>query len=455
MNTFIDKLAQFVDETNYEDLSEKVIEEAKRRILDVVGIGLSGYTTIPGKQITKFIKKYGKEGSSILWGSGYKVSPEYASLANGTMVFNLELDDVHRTSHTHPGVSSIPTAFALCEELELSGKDLITATVVGYEIGIRIGLALSPSIYVDRPLLAPGTLSIFSAAATSAKLYGYSLKEIVGILGTSAYISPLSPFETFKRGFSTKDIIMGWGNFTGILSAKLREFDFEGADTGIEGEFGYAKSVAEKYSFEKGLKDIGKDFLILKTGIKPYACCRQHHAAIDATLDIRNNNDISIENIKKITDQTFKVSSRGDNKRPSTIAEAKYSNPYIIATALIEGKAWREQFTKEKINDEKYLNLAAKVRVKEDKELDKLYDEKWPSRITIEMNNGEKYVSRRDLPKGEPEYPVSLKELKNKFMSLSQDTISQQHALEIWDNIMKMDKKTKVIDISKLLIERR
>lgn len=454
MENFTFKLSKFVKETKYENLPEEVINETKKRILDVVGIGLSGFDSVPGREITKYIKNNNYNGKSTLWGSGIKTSAEYAALANATMTFHLELDDVHRTSHTHPGVSTIPVALALVEELNLTGKELIEAIVVGYEIGIRVGLALSPSIYVDRPFLAPGTLSTFSSAAAAAKLYDYNLDEIVGILGSAAYITPISPFETFKRGFSTKDIIMGWGGLTGIISAKIREYNFEGADTGIEGEFGYAETAAEHYDIDKGLSNISDEYLILKTGVKPYACCRQHHAAIDATLAIRNKYDIDVNNIKKITDQTFKVSSRGNNPKPRTISEAKYSNPYIIAVALLEGDAWRGQFTEAKIKDPDILDLASKVEVINDDQLDKLYDEKWPSIITITMKNGEEYSERIDLPKGEPEHPVSDEELKNKYLSLSTDTISNKRAEKIWNMTMKIDELENVYEFTSLLFER-
>jgi 2-methylcitrate dehydratase PrpD len=439
MQSFTSELAKFIEATEYDNLPKQVTLETKKRILDVVGIALSGFNLISGKRIIQYVAKNGTAGESTLWGAGTRAGAEYAALANATMTFHLELDDVHRTSHTHPGVSSIPTAIALCEELRLPGKELIAAIVTGYEIGIRVGLAVSPSIYVDRPLLAPGTLSSFSAAAAAAKLYGYDAEQIIGILGSVAYLTPISPFETFKRGFSTKDTIMGWGSLTGIIAAKMREFDFEGADTGIEGDFGYAKAVASTYDFSKGLKGIGKEYQIMETGIKPYACCRQHHAAIDATFAIKEKYNIDPGHIEKILDRTFKVSSRGNNPKARTIAEAKYSNPYIIAVALLEGAAWREQFTEEKIDNPDILELAGKVEVRADDDLDKLYDEKWPSIVEITMKDGKSYSQRIDLPKGEPEYPVTDDELKKKFMSLATDLVSDNRAEQIWEVVMNIE----------------
>lgn len=453
MAKFTSELAEFVAHTAYERLAEPVVREAKKRILDVAGIALSGFLSESGQRITEYVKGQNRPGPCTLWGSGEKADAGSAALANATMTFHLELDDVHRTSHTHPGVSTIPAALAICEESGLSGKALIAAVVCGYEVGIRTGLAVSPSIYVDRPLLAPGTLSTFSAAAAAAKLYGFDAKETTGVLGSVAYITPVAPFETFRRGFSIKDIIMGWGAYTGITAAKMRRFGFEGADTGIEGDFGYAQAVSTAYDFAKGLRGLGKHYTILDTGIKPYACCRQHHAAIDATLAIREKHDIQPEQIQKILDRTFRVSSRGNNPTPRTVAEAKYSNPYIIAMALLEGAAWREQFTLDKINDPRVLELAAKVEVRADDDLDKLYDEKWPSIVEITTTDGKVFSKRVDLPKGEPEFPVTDQELKNKFMSLAGDLVSAARAEKIWETGMRIDELDDVGEFTALLVE--
>jgi 2-methylcitrate dehydratase PrpD len=112
-----------------------------------------------------FAREVSSSGGATLWGSAETASAEIAALANATMAFHLELDDVHRTSHTHPGISVIPAALAVCEEKKRTPKDFLTAVVVGYDVVSRVGMAVSPSIYVDRVFLAPGTLAPLGAAA--------------------------------------------------------------------------------------------------------------------------------------------------------------------------------------------------------------------------------------------------------------------------------------------------
>ena len=138
METGTDALARHVVSTAFADLPSEVVHEAKRRIADVIGAGLSGSTTPVGERIRKFAQKNTQAGTALIWGSDTRVAPAYAALANGTMAFHLELDDVHRTSHTHPGVTTIPAALALAEQNHLAGKDLLAAVVLGYDAQARV-----------------------------------------------------------------------------------------------------------------------------------------------------------------------------------------------------------------------------------------------------------------------------------------------------------------------------
>lgn len=449
------KLAELVSKTSLSDFSPEVIKEAKRRIADVIGIGLSGSTTEVAGKIGEFSVKRGGPGKAVIWGIGAETRPDYAALANGTMTFHLELDDVHRTSHTHPGVSVIPAALALCEEYGLSGRELIESVVLGYDVVIRVGLAVSPSIYVDRTFLAPGTLGVLGAAAAVAKLRKLDIQNTADVIGTATYLGPLAPFESFRLGAGSKDTVMGWANFVGLNAAELTAYGFGGPKTAIEGNFGYCKTTSEHYDLKRIFNGLGSEFEILNTGIKPYACCRQHHAAIDAVLELREKYGLKPEDIKSVTNRTFAVASRGNQKKPTTIPEAKYSAPYIIAVTLKFGKAWREQFNTELIKDPEILELASKVEVKADDELNALYDEKWPSIIEVTTTDGRQLTARRDLPKGEPEFPVSDEELKEKFISLASDAVTLDRAEQIWEMIFDIENLDNVSELTSLLKNNR
>ncbi|GHV57484.1 2-methylcitrate dehydratase [Deltaproteobacteria bacterium] len=443
-------LGTYIADTNFDRLPAEVIREAKRRIADVIGIGLSGSRT-PAAGIEKFCLAHGGPGAATIWGRGVKTSPAYAALANGTMTFHLELDDVHRTSHTHPGVSCIPLALALCEDRKLTGRDLITATVIGYDASIRVGLAVSPSIYVDRTFLAPGTLSIFGAAASAAKLLNLDAETAGQALAAAAYYGPLACYESFRLGAGIKDMIMGWGNLAGLYAVELAALGFGGPATALEGDFGFYKTTSARFDPERLKHRLGTYYEIMFTGIKPYACCRQHHAAIDCLLEIRNQHNVTLGEVERVRVRTFTVSSRGNQKHPTTVAGAKYSIPYILAVTLKYGQAWREQFTEKLIADQELLNFAASVEVEADAELDKLYDEKWPSIVEVALKDGRELSARRDLPKGEPEFPCSDDDLKTKFLSLAGDALSARQAGTLWDCLGDLENLRDLEELSKMI----
>jgi len=440
-------LARYVAETRYESLPKDVLREAKRRTADVVSIALSGFTSSTGKGIQSFAQEISLQGGASLWGSGIKVAAEIAALSNATMAYHLELDDVHRTSHSHPGISVVPVALALCEEKKLSPKDFLAAVVVGYDVITRVGIAVSPSIYVDRVFLAPGTLSPLGGAATAANLYGLDEEEAAKVLGAAAFLSPFALFEAFAGGAPIKNTAMGWGGLVGIWAVKLCAQGLFGPPTGIEGDFGYAKATADHYDLDKINDPANVNRGILNTGIKPYSCCRQHHSAVDAILELREKEGLRPENVERILVRTFAVASRGSHKKPHTVASATYSAPFSLASALATGSCWREQYTPEKIADPYLLNLADKVDVVKDDELDALYDEKWPAIVEVTTKDGHRLSARRDVMKGEPEYPISDEDLKAKFTSLATDAVSATRAEEIWQTIMNLEHAGSIMEL--------
>ncbi|MCX5907960.1 MAG: MmgE/PrpD family protein [Deltaproteobacteria bacterium] len=444
-------LARYVANTNYDDLSKELLWEVKRRTADVLAIGLSGSTTSSGRGMKGFAREVSPAGGATLWGSGETFRAEIAALSNATMSYHLELDDVHRTSHTHPGISVIPAALAICEEKKLDPKAFVTAVVVGYDVITRVGMAVSPSIYVDRVFLAPGTLAPLGAAAAVANLYRLSEEETAKLLGAAGFLSPLALFEAFTTGAPIKNTAMGWGSLIGIWGAKLCAAGLFGPVTAIEGNFGYAKATADTYDLRKIEDPANVNRGILNTGIKPYSCCRQHHSAVDAILELREKYELKADQVAQITVRTFAVASRGKHQRPDTVASATYSAPFSVASALITGACWREQYTEERIKDRHVLELAEKIVVVKDDELDALYDEKWPAIVEVQTQDGRTLVARRDIMKGEPEYPVSDKELKRKFDSLAGDAIRPDHAEKLWQTIFRLEELEGIAELTGLL----
>ena len=432
-------LAEFMAELTYDQLPAEVVHEVKRRVLDVAGISLSASGTEVGLGLAENVLARRTPGRAALWGRRETTSPALASLVNASMVFHMELDDVHRTSHCHPAVTTVVPALALSDGMKRSGREIICAIVAGYDAETRIGDTVSPSVYLDRNFLPASTLGTFGAAGVAAKLYGLDAEETRAALGTAAFLTPLAQYENYTQGSSSKELSMGWACLSGLNAVDFARQGFVGPPSWLEGPLGFARAAADKYDLDRLIENIGREYQVMKSGIKPYACCRQHHSAIDAALAIREQYALDPEQIERIVHRTFVVGSRGNNCRPTTIAGAKYSAPFSIAIALIQGRAWRQEYTMAKMDDEKTMSLAARVEVIADQELEALYDFKWPSIVEVYMKDGQKYQARRDLPKGEPEHYLSDADLKAKFMDLATDLVSNSKAEEIYRTIMNLE----------------
>ncbi|MCE5282250.1 MAG: MmgE/PrpD family protein, partial [Deltaproteobacteria bacterium] len=301
-------LAQEVAGTVYEGIPPAAIHEVKRRVLDILGIALAASRTDSGLRLAQYAMAQRTPGLASLWGRRETTSPALATLANASMIFNVELDDVHRTSHCHPAATTIPPALALAEELGLGGRAVICAVIAGYEAENRVGSAVSPSIYLDRVFLPAATLGTLGAAAAAASLYRLPADRVLGALGTAAYLTPVSQYENYREGSSSKELCIGWAAATGINAVNLARNGFEGPPSWLDGPLGFARAAADRFDLDRVIEGIGTaEYQILYAGMKPYACCRQHHTAIDAALEIRERHAPAADQIDRIVHRTFRI----------------------------------------------------------------------------------------------------------------------------------------------------
>ncbi len=446
-----EKLGRFVADLRFEQLPDAVIKEVKMRLADLLCVSLAASKTDMAQKVRRYVSAVSPKGSATVYGLDRGVAPAYAALANATMAFHLELDDVHRTSHMHPGICTIPAALSLGEAMGASGRDVITAVAAGYDASIRIGEAVSPSIFTGSVFLPTGVIGAVGAAASAASILKLKEREAVGAISSATYLGPLAPFYNYKKGPTIKEFIVGWCNFNGILCAQLAQNGFMGNGEAVEDEFGFCRALAKDYDLSLITKGLGEDYKIIYSGTKPYACCRQIHSTIDSVLELREKYALTPNQISSVHVRTFSVAARANAKTFPTVASAKYSIPYSVAVAMTDGRVWREQFSEERLKDPDLLALASKVSVSVDDELEALYDRKWPAIVEIVTVDGRKLTARYDLMKGEPEYPVTQSELREKFLSLTGDLTDTAHAASIWDTVMHLDDLDSVADLIHIL----
>ena len=414
-------LAEFVARLRYEDLPRAVVDQACRIIVDTVGCAISAWSEDPAKSriALEIATLYASDtGASVIGVARVKSQPAFAALANGMLANAADNDDTHKRALLHTGSVVVPPALALAQTGRLSGRDLILALVAGYEVAVRVGMAVMPTHY--RFWHSTATNGTFGAAACAAKALGLDadgVQRTLGLAGTQA--AGLNTF--FESGDMTKSIHPGKAAFNGILSAQLAQLGTTSPPSILEHPKGYLNAYSLEPKPEKLVAGLGQDWEILQNGFKYFPSILASHSPIQATLAIVQKHAIDPAQIARITNETYNtVKSHFSNKDVSTVMAARVSVPYCIAIAAIDGKLTQAQFSPARISDPLLRDVLANTEVIADAELNKLYPEKFPARVSITLKNGTTFRETVLFPKGDPQDPLSAGELEEKFRDNAQ-----------------------------------
>jgi 2-methylcitrate dehydratase PrpD len=439
-------LADFVASTNFNSVPRDAIEDAKLCILDWLGAALAGSLESPAKIVTSIIRHMGGREESTIVGTPMRTSCVNAALANGIYGHTIELDDIHEQSIIHPAAPVVPAALALAERGNVSGRDLVTSVILGYEVEIRIGTAINPSHY--RFWHTTGTCGTFGAAAAAGKILGLDSRRLVnafGIAGTEA----AGLVEVF--GTMSKPLNAGKAAMDGVLAALLAEGGFTSSSTILEAEKGYCHAAAEEYDLKRITENLGKEFELKNRVVKIHASCGHTHGAIDGILLLARKHGIDPDAVDTIVVGTYPTAVQlvGKNYEPKTASEAKFSLPYCLATALICGKVGLAEFSEERLTDPKTRALSRKVRVMVDE--DYLNARLGPAKVTLSTTEGEEFSCRVDIPKGYPLNPISREELEEKFRTLASLALPSPQVSEIVRRVNDLEKLNEVEPLAALL----
>lgn len=428
-------LAHYIASTSYEDMSKEVVEFTKLCILDYFGSAFAGASKPPVQMIDDMIKEMGGHEQATLV-TGGKTSVVNTALVNGAASHIVELDDIHKSSIIHAATVVIPAALAVAEWKQLSGKDVITAVAIGYDVCFRVGEAVSPSHYYYWHNTA--TCGTFGSAAAVAKLLNLTEEQIIHALG-NAGTQAAGLWEFIEDGAMTKQLHTGKAAMNGVISALISQKGFTGARKILEGDRGFFKAMSDQYDESKITQNLGKEFKILENSFKVHASCRHTHHAMDLMIGLTKERPIKLEEIDRIIVRTYETAINiTNNDEPHTIYAAKFSLQFCTALAILKGEGNLTLFNEQTLWDEDIRTLMKRVDVVVDPEINANYPEKWGAKVDITLKSGETITSVTDFPKGDPENGVSAEDLFNKFMNLAND-VPYEKRQDFANHILKMD----------------
>lgn len=445
-------IGRFADDLRYTSLPEKVVLRAKYSLLDYLGVALAGSSTSLACQYYSLMMQISGIKESVLIGDGGLVPAMWAATTNGTIGHVYELDDGDRFALGHPGVTTIPAAIAVGEREESSGKNILIAIVLGYEVFSRIARAVNPS-HRARGFHTTATCGTFGAAVASGKLMGLDSDQLSSALGIAGIQAAGIASGGEKSLLKPLQVGKSCGN--GVFAAMLAQMDIPTSTTIIDGERGFAVAVSDSFDVDMMTQDLGKHFKILDSYVKFHAACRHTHPSIDAVLDLRRRYDLEPNSVERIVVRTYaaaaKLGTSPSRYRSPSLHAAKFSVPYVVAVAITEGKVDIDSFSSKKIKDQTILSLSDKVEVEEDEKMTIQAPNKRGSTVEVETTDGHVLSSTFENPMGEPEN-LDFKKVEEKFYSLATKKISTEQAKDLYTTVMNLERVEDITILRGLLV---
>jgi len=454
----INKLVKNVIETRYEDLPPLAIEVAKKSVLDTLGCLILGSSTSEGKGIVDFVLDYGGKKEATIMMYGGKVPAFHAVIANCTMARAMDFDDVFEGGNGkgvagHIGATFMPVTFAFSEytERKVSGKDFILANVLGSDIACRLRMSATKYHGWQGETYAP-----FGVVATGGSLLGFDEEMMTNAMGI-AYTQCAGSAQGYEEGASTVPVQQGFGARSGVLAVILAQRGFTGSKNVLQGTYGFFPVYdRDEYDADMVISELGKRFESAYVSIKPYPSGKGTHIPIDATMKIMKENKIIPDDIEEVIVNTsafvYNACGKGDNKyTPQNVRDAHFSVPYAVANAAIRGGLELTDLTEEAIKDKDILNLARRVKVIIDPDLDKIATIP-PNKVEIKTKSGLGYETYVEYVSGHPKKPMNMEQCIDKFKkslkysarAIPEDNVNR--LIQLIDNLEELEDVREIIN---------
>ena len=433
-------LAGFASRLSFEQLSPALVQALKLYLLDAVGCALHGASLPWARIVNRWVVAQQGPPEATLWRQGFQGPCANVALGLGVMIHGFDFDDYHNAK-IHPGAAVIPAALTVGEALRASGRGVLTAMAAGYETMIRVSLATGPTASRLRGWHLTGTTGTFGAAAAAGRLLGLDTDQIAGALGMAGTQSA-GLWAFLADGAMSKRFHPGRAGQSGIMAAFLVQDGFRGPTRILEApDGGFCRATSDAFDLSRITDHLGERFHAGEVNIKPYACCASSHSAVDAVLELKDRYAFAPAEVAKVRVHTAAgvVVQCGFEYRAAGVVQAQMSLQYIVAVALLEGSALLEQFAEEKLAAPAVLDLARRVEILADPEIDRIYPERYANRVEILLEDGRRLEARVDHARGSGARPLTRGEVAAKFRSLAADRLAPERAERIIDCIDRLE----------------
>lgn len=422
-------------------LGAGTVEHAKQALLDLIGSAVRARAeSSTSDAVHRAVAALGCEGASTAVGHGASFAPQYAALLNGCNFHALDFDDTHEHASLHPGAPVVAAALASAERIGASGARLVAAIVAGYDVAVRVGLALNPAAHYARGFHPTATAGVFGATATIALLHADDPATLESAFGIN--LSQASGSLQFSvDGAQTKPVQVGFAAHDAVLARELAAAGVRGPGAAFEGRSGLLHAYSDGANARALVETWDGVHEIDRTAFKPYPCCRYMHAAIDQLVAVVRERAIDPASVERVRVSLPAAGMRlcaypEDRKRsPHSVVDAQFSMYYAAAAAIAwRGVRWND-FARRDAPE--IAALIARITVDEDPAVEALAPR---MAALVEVDAGTVHERRLvPSPRGEPDSPLGWDELIAKFDDLSAVAYDAQRRARIVDLVRRLD----------------
>ncbi len=438
-----ERFAKYTEQLRYEDIPEAAIKEAKRRVIDALACAMGAVDSEPAKIARAVASSVtASQGGATVLTTKHKTSPDLAAFASGVMFRYLDYNDTYLSKEpAHPS-DNISAILAVAEAEGKSGKDILTAIVLAYEIQCRLCDAAS--------IRARGwdhvTYGAFSSGLAAGKLYGLNQKQLIHAQGLAA--TPNITMRQTRVGELShwKGCAFANAARNAVFAANLARLGMTGPSEIFEGEMAFWNQVSGKFEVAPMGNEPGNTngFMINHTYVKHFPAEYHSQSAIEAALELREQ--IGGEGIKdkidSITIESFDaavdiIAGFKEHWAPTSRETADHSMPYCVSAALMDGDITLDTFTQERIHDPKLRELIQEVKVNRNAEMTAGYPDGIPNLLIIKLTDGRELRKEVRYPLGHNKNPMGDSDIEKKFRTLATRVFPENHVdrlLEaLWD----------------------
>ena len=390
-----------------------------------------------------------------VWGTRQKLSAPHAALVNGSQVQGFELDDVHRTAVLHTGCLVLPALVSVAEMRPgMSGRDFLTAGVAGYETGPRVSLCMGPE-HIAQGWHSGATVGVYAAAAAAARGLRLDTDKTVhalGIAGTQACGLMAAQF-----GSMVKRMHAGRASQSGFYGAQLADAGFTGIVNVFESAYGgfcttFSRST-DRFKLDELTAGLGSEWQTLGVRLKFYSCVGSNHSTLDAIGELRQERPFTADDVERIVvhGSQVTVDHVGWKYVPQGFTAAQLNLSYCIATLLLDGEVFVDQFTEEKLADPARMALAARVSVLHDPAITARGPRfRQMVRVEVQLADGTRLERTREVSRAKEEFAAESAVVK-KFETLAAHALPEGQVAELRDVMLDLDKLADTACLARLL----